>query len=316
VVYMLQLWLATAGISRTPPLRARTPLASIAESASVHSPLASSALTAVSSHPVVTRNEYCSWFAKGEATDEQVKDLVVQFSVFSNLFLLAQLNKVINSPTLEGAREGKEILANEIGVVFKPQEKKTAELAREAAAKGFDPSVVGVTGSVEGGVFSHRAAHFEWLCDVGKDMGLSFDQLGKRRHGSEATLHFCDALYRIYGSEDLSTALGASFAIEHWANAGFWDELIEGFEKLNGKRPSGAKKFRMGFWRFHQALEAQHAAHTMDELEEAITEGLITDELRFQQAAREMLDACAIFWEGLDASRQGRPYSVTTLKAR
>ena len=72
----------------------------------------------------------------------------------------------------------------------------------------------------------------------------------------------------------------------------------------------------MGFWRFHQALEAQHAAHTMDELEEAITEGLITDELRFQQAAREMLDACAIFWEGLDASRQGRPYSVTTLKAR
>ena len=277
---MLQLWLAIAGISRTPltslptasppliasPLRARTPLASIAESASVHSPLASSALTAVSSHPVVTRNEYCSWFAKGEATDEQVKDLVVQFSVFSNLFLLAQLNKVINSPTLEGAREGKEILANEIGVVFKPQEKKTAELAREAAEKGFDPNVVSVTGSVEGGVFSHRAAHFEWLCDVGKDMGLTFDELGKRRHGSEATLHFCDALYRIYGSEDLSTALGASFAIEHWANAGFWDELIEGFEKLNGKRPSGAKKFRMGFWRFHQALEAQHAAHTMDEL--------------------------------------------------
>jgi len=31
----------------------------------------------------------------------QVKELVVQFSVFSNLFLLAQLNKVINSPTLE-----------------------------------------------------------------------------------------------------------------------------------------------------------------------------------------------------------------------
>ncbi|EOD28153.1 hypothetical protein EMIHUDRAFT_443019 [Emiliania huxleyi CCMP1516] len=282
----------------------------------VHSPLAAKALDHVSSHPVVEHNPYCDWFSKGEATEEQVKDLVVQFSVFSNLFLLAQLNKVINSPTLEGAREGKEILANEIGVVFKPQEKKTAELAREAAEKGFDPNVVSVTGSVEGGVFSHRAAHFEWLCDVGKDMGLTFDELGKRRHGSEATLHFCDALYRIYGSEDLSTALGASFAIEHWANAGFWDELIEGFEKLNGKRPSGAKKFRMGFWRFHQALEAQHAAHTMDELEEAITEGLITDELRFQQAAREMLDACAIFWEGLDASRQGRPYSVTTLKAR
>jgi ABC-type sugar transport system ATPase subunit len=34
----------------------------------------------------------------------QVRDLVVQFSVFSNLFLLAQLNKVINSPTIEVRR--------------------------------------------------------------------------------------------------------------------------------------------------------------------------------------------------------------------
>ena len=237
----------------------------------------------------------------------------MQFSVFSNLFLLAQLNKVINSPTLEGAREGKEILANEIGVVFKPQEKKTAELAREAAEKGFDPNVVSVTGSVEGGVFSHRAAHFEWLCDVGKDMGLTFDELGKRRHGSEATLHFCDALYRIYGSEDLSTALGASFAIEHWANAGFWDHLVEGFDKLN-RRPgpgitlhdgSTSHKAPLGFWKFHQALEAQHAEHTMDELEEAYAAGRVTDEAKFELAANAMLDACAVFWDGLEASRKG-----------
>jgi hypothetical protein len=31
----------------------------------------------------------------------QVREFVVQFSVFSNLFLLAQLNKIINSPTME-----------------------------------------------------------------------------------------------------------------------------------------------------------------------------------------------------------------------
>ena len=65
-------------------------------------------------------------------------------------------------------------------------------------------------------MYSNRAAHFEWLCDVGKSIGLGFEDMGKRRHGTEATLHFCDKLYEIYGSEDLSVSLGASFAIEHW----------------------------------------------------------------------------------------------------
>ena len=81
----------------------------------------------------------------------------------------------------------------------------------------------------------------------------------------------CDKLYEIYGSEDLSVSLGASFAIEHWANAGFWDHLVEGFDKLN-RRPgpgitlhdgSTSHKAPLGFWKFHQALEAQHAEHTM-----------------------------------------------------
>ena len=49
------------------------------------------------------------WFATGEATPEQAKELVVQFSVFSNLFLLAQLRKVLNAPTLTEMREGKEV---------------------------------------------------------------------------------------------------------------------------------------------------------------------------------------------------------------
>ena len=42
-------------------------------------------------HPVITDNRYCQWFAKGEAEREIVKHFVVQFSVFSNLFLIAQL---------------------------------------------------------------------------------------------------------------------------------------------------------------------------------------------------------------------------------
>ena len=50
-------------------------------------------------------------------------------------------------------------------------------------AAGFDPSLVSVSGTVEGGVYKHRAAHFEWLVDVGSSLGLSFEEMGKRRHG-------------------------------------------------------------------------------------------------------------------------------------
>ncbi len=59
----------------------------------------------VMSHPVVTNNEYCNWFNRGQASREQVRDLIQQFSVFSNLFIVAQLLKTINAPTVMQARE-------------------------------------------------------------------------------------------------------------------------------------------------------------------------------------------------------------------
>jgi hypothetical protein len=278
------------------------------------SPFANKALTIVKNHRIVQSNAYTEWFAEGDASIDQAQDLVKQFSVFSNLFLLAQLNKIINAPTLEEMREGKEILANEIGVVFKPKQKRSSEIAGS-----FDPSIVSTTGTVEGGVYSNRAAHFEWLCDVGRSIGLGFEDLGKRRHGTPATLYFCDKLYEIYGSEDLSVSLGASFAIEHWANAGFWDDLVSGFEGLNKREGPGvtledgsvSHKSPLGFWKFHQVLEAQHAEHTMDELEEAYAAGRILDEAKFEAAANAMLDACAVFWEGLDAERKGEEYEVS-----
>lgn len=71
------------------------------------SPFASKALKIVSNHKIVKSNNYCQWFGRGEATIPQAKELVKQFSVFSNLFLLAQLNKIINAPTLDDMREGK-----------------------------------------------------------------------------------------------------------------------------------------------------------------------------------------------------------------
>lgn len=282
-----------------------------------YSPFAAKALSIVEKHSIVQSNPYCEWFAKGDASIDEAKDLVIQFSVFSNLFLLAQLNKVINAPTLDEMREGKEILANEIGVVFKPASKRSSDIAGS-----FDPNIVSTSGTVEGGIYSNRAAHFEWLCDVGRSLGLGFEDLGKRRHGTEATLHFCDKLYEIYGSEDLSVSLGASFAIEHWANAGFWDCLVDGFDKLNKREGPGvvledgtvSHKAPLGFWKFHQMLEAQHAAHTMDELEEAYAAGRITDEAKFEAAANDMLDACEVFWAGLDAARKGEKFVLSEEK--
>jgi len=69
-------------------------------------------------HPVILNNEYCKWFQHGSQSSEQIKAFIIQFSVFSNLFLLAQLNKMINADSLESMRASKEILANEIGVIF------------------------------------------------------------------------------------------------------------------------------------------------------------------------------------------------------
>ena len=69
-------------------------------------------------HPIILKNDYCDWFQQGDATQAQVRQFLIQFSVFSNQFLIAQLHKMLNAETLEEMRASKEILANEIGVIF------------------------------------------------------------------------------------------------------------------------------------------------------------------------------------------------------
>jgi hypothetical protein len=69
-------------------------------------------------HPVVTDNAYTAWFAEGRVPLDHLRHFTVQFSVFSNQFLLAALNRVVNAGTLEAARESKEILLNELGVIY------------------------------------------------------------------------------------------------------------------------------------------------------------------------------------------------------
>ena len=238
----------------------------------------------VHAHPVVVDNRYTRWFAGGTATLAEVRHLAVQFSVFSHLFVEAQLRKVINAADIDTYRAGKEILMNELGVVFNGK---------------VDDEGVASDGTVNGSRYHHPAAHFEWLVRFAAPLGLRFEELGKRRHGTPATLFFCDELLRIYGSEDASVAEGASYAVEHWAAAGFWKELIAG---LTAFKERECPKLPLAFWTWHDRVEDQHAAHTSDELREAFfTDGF--DEDKFLEGARQMLDGVKAFWDGLDADR-------------
>ncbi len=252
----------------------------------------------VARHPVVADNRYTRWFAQGEATRGEVRHLTVQFSVFSHLFVEAQLRKVINAADLDTYRTGKEILLNELGVVFNASRPTPTE--RGAIAGDTDPELVATEGTVDGGRFRFGAAHFEWLLRFAKPLDLTFDDVGKRRHGTASTLFFCDELLEVYGSDDAATAEGASYAVEHWAASGFWKELIAGLDAFKARE---CEHLPLAFWTWHDKVEEQHAAHTADELEEAFTQPWF-DEDRFLAGASRMLDGVQAFWEGLWADHE------------
>jgi hypothetical protein len=237
-------------------------------------------------HPAIRANPYTAWFKQGDFTAAQARAFLVQFSVFSNQFLVAQLQKVLNAESVDEMRASKEILANEIGVGFR--------------GTGGDALLGSTLGSVEGGTFHFSAAHFELLARMARQFGLEFADLGKRRFGTGATLHFCDELQRLYAHEDYQVAAAASWAIENWAAAGFWDELVEGWRRY-GKRLR-LESFDIGFFTWHARIEANHAQHTSDELAELLADRPI-DEERFIQNANLMLDAVLVFWRGLDFQR-------------
>ncbi len=248
----------------------------------------------VAHHPVVTDNRYTRWFATGAATRGEVRHLAVQFSVFSHLFVEAQLRKVINAADLDTYRTGKEILLNELGVVFNPGDRPLPATAEA------DPELVATDGTVDGGRFRFGAAHFEWLLRFVRPLGLDFADVGKRRHGTTSTLFFCDELLEVYGAEDAALAEGASYAVEHWAAAGFWKELIAGLEAFRARECEGLP---LAFWTWHDKVEDQHAAHTADELAEAYAQPWF-DEDRFLVGAVRMLDGVQAFWDGLWADHE------------
>jgi hypothetical protein len=237
---------------------------------------------------------------------EHVRHFVQQFSVFSNLFLVAALLKVINADTLESQRESKEILMNELGVIYRKKKSdniRNADEARVAQESATDPGLVSTEGTVDGGNFRFQAAHFEWLLKIGETLGLSFQDMGKRRHGTPSTLFFTDELARLYGSDDYNQSQGAGFAVENWAAAGFWKDLIAGLEVV---KRNLVPTLHLAFFTFHDKIEGQHKEHVWDELRECF-ENDSFDEDTFIRAGVEMLNGVKAFWDGLygDAKKAG-----------
>ena len=252
-------------------------------------------------HEVITNNPYTRWFAKGDFTLDEVRHFLTQFSVFSNFFIVAQLLKTINAPTLEAMHASKEILMNELGVSFHNPQRKSAK--PETDARSEEESYE-FEGTVNGSVFRFSAAHFEWLLRIANHLGLAFTDLGKRKHGTRSTLFFCNELARIYGSEDADIALGASFAVENWAAAGFWKELIRGLQAFRDRESPGMP---LGFFTWHDRVEDNHARHTWDELEEEFFSHDSLDEDMFIRGGVEMLNGVMAFWTGLNGEVTFRP---------
>jgi pyrroloquinoline quinone (PQQ) biosynthesis protein C len=165
---------------------------------------------------------------------------------------------------------------------------------------------VSIEGSVDGGTFRFRAAHFEWLLKMGKVLNIGFNEMGKRRNGTPSTLFFCDQLAEIYGNEDPNIAEGASFAVENWAAAGFWKQLVAGLEAF---KQVEEPKLPLAFFTWHDRIEDQHAGHVMDELEELyFTDDF--DEEKFLAGGRKMLDGVQAFWTGLNEHRIAAAYQT------
>jgi len=258
-------------------------------------------------HPVVTDNAYTAWFARGAMTLDELRHFTVQFSVFSNQFLLAALNRAINADTLQATRESKEILMNELGVIYNDRGANghaASGAPAPAAASNHDregdPALVSTEGTVDGGTFRFQAAHFEWLLRFGQPLGLTFDDMGKRRNGTPSTLFFCDELFRLYGSDDYNEAMGAAFAVENWAAAGFWKELIAGLERVKREQ---VPTLPLAFFTWHDKIEGQHKSHVWDELRECYESPKFREE-PFIRTGIKMLDGVRAFWDGLERDRR------------
>lgn len=241
-------------------------------------------------HPVIAANEYPAWFSRGEANETQVKNQIGQWGVFSNYFLESQVKRVVRSRTEKSRKESLIILLNEFGVPF------------------------GKDGEVEGQKFGEKHIHFNWLCDIARQLKLDMDRFGIWESGTSATQKFVMDLDKVYGSFDPWISEGASFGIENWAssfigtekeNLNFWHQHIVGYRAFNEKhrKPLGLSPLKLKFFTYHFGLELKHRGSVEKELEENyLTPNF--DREKFLEGMEGALDAIYILWQGLNETRK------------
>ena len=244
-------------------------------------------------HPVIVNNPYTKWFKKGEANTEHIKDLILQFSVFSNHFIVVQAKRMVNATTLEGEESARSILLNECGVGMNVK-----------------------TGSIEGQRFTTENAHINWLRKIANMIDVNPKLLGRWEIGTEETHKFLEGLDKTYGSHDGQIGAGASFAIETWAAYGigngkeaelnnFWMELVMGIEGYNKhyRTPKNLPSLPTGFFQYHFETEAGHGVSVWQELKETYVQNDF-DEEKYMKAGKLALEAIYTFWLGLDKTRK------------
>ena len=244
-------------------------------------------------HSVIVNNPYTKWFKQGQANTEQIKDLILQFSVFSNHFIVVQAKRMVNAQTLEGEEAARAILLNECGVGMNIK-----------------------TGSIEGQRFTKSNAHINWLRKIADMIGVNSKRVGRWEAGTKATHKFLEGLDKTYGSHDGQEGAGASFAIETWAAFGigqgekaesnnFWKELVVGLEGYNKhyRSPENLLPLPIGFFQYHFETEAGHGVSVWNELEETYSQSDF-DEEKYIKAGKIALESIYTFWVGLNESRK------------
>ena len=245
-------------------------------------------------HPVVKDNPHTVPFAAAPQgpNHAQVVDLIEQFAHFSLIFLVSQCKAMIHAPTEEIERGARSILVNENGVGINVE-----------------------TGNCERKVFSHLAAHINWLREIALLLKMPIwpdgrhAKFGTAERATRYTQEFSFLLDRVFGSPNPNIACAASFVIESWAGYGigteyeyknFWHQLIVGLKRHNECRrvPQELPPLPLHFFTYHFALEKGHVASVMHQLE-AMADFPGFNEEEWLTGGKQALDAMLIFWEGL-----------------
>ncbi len=232
----------------------------------------------LATHSIVIANEYTKWWAQGEQTLPQIHDFFQQFYVFSVLFIPALMERLAwwsHIPKI--AKPIWSIAASEIGADFSPG------------------------GESDGSIIRFKNRHSNWCVETGMLYGMREEDFNPRR-GTPETYFFCNALKRLYGNSDMTISLAAADIVEStWAyGSGFWGELRQGLWPWDKKLGITQEPT---FFRIHDEVEIFHAKHADEEFKEVYMEFDVNDDL-FIATGKEMLDAIAVFWQGLDEQRK------------